>query len=116
VSAYRFFHLPSPTLLLVPIGYCLVGGVIFFAIILNEQLKRVHGGNSRSSDSRSTPLRALSMLPMDYGLLCFIFALLGWPSAFFIIYTLMFLANTAYLALASVKWFTDMRRLGDLPK
>lgn len=44
-----FFHLTSLMPLLVAIRYCVVGGVFLFVIILNEQLKRVHGVSSASS-------------------------------------------------------------------
>ncbi len=43
ISLYRFFDLDTPALLLLPLAYQLVNSVAFFAMILNDQLKRVYG-------------------------------------------------------------------------
>lgn len=116
ISVYRFFALPSPALLLIPILFSIVASVIFFAIILNEQLKKAHGWKAtaaaQTESGRSTPLRALAALPMDYGFLCLVFVLLGVPWLFFAVYTLLFIANALYLVVAANKWFRDMGRLG----
>lgn len=112
VCVYRFYDLPSTWLLLIPIGFCIVGAVVFFIIILNEQLKGAHGRTAQVSGNHSTPLRALVAAPMDYGLLCLVFALLGFHVAFFMLYSLLFVANAVYLLIAGVKWFKDMTRLG----
>lgn len=114
ISAFRFFELPTPALLLIPIGYCVVAAVAFFAITLNEQLKRVYGADPAPENGHSTILRSLLVIPTDYGFLCLIFVLLGAPQVFFAAYTLMFLANAGHLLLASVKWFRDMERLGSV--
>ncbi|WP_374947770.1 CDP-alcohol phosphatidyltransferase family protein [Agreia sp.] len=120
ISAYRFFELSNDALLLVPIGYCIVAAVSFFAMILNDQLKAAHGAASASAavtgpastaDGRSRA-RSLLLVPTDYGFLCMLFVLLGFPVLFFIAYAVFFVANAAHLTLASVKWFTDMSRLG----
>lgn len=111
IAAFRFFELPTPALLLVPIGYCIVAAVAFFAIILNEQLKRVYGAAPVAQNGHSTVLRSLIVIPTDYGFLCLIFVLLGAPQIFFAAYALMFVANAGHLMLASVKWFRDMSQL-----
>jgi phosphatidylglycerophosphate synthase len=119
ISAYRFFELSNDALLLVPIGYCIVAAVSFFAMILNDQLKAAYGAASASAavtgpaakaDGRSR-LRSLVLVPTDYGFLCMLFVLLGFPALFFVAYAAFFAANAAHLALASVKWFKDMGRL-----
>ncbi|MGG7507695.1 CDP-alcohol phosphatidyltransferase family protein [Plantibacter sp. YIM 135249] len=112
VTAYRFFDLPSQALLLIPIAYTVVAAVAFFAIILNDQLKRVYGTDTPAPNGHSTLLRSLLVIPTDYGFLCMIFLLLGSPYLFFAVYTLMFVANSGHLLLASIKWFGDMGRLG----
>lgn len=112
ISAYRFFELPSPALLLIPMAYCVVAAVSFFAMILNDQLKHAYGYKPVETDGKSSPLRALLVIPTDYGFLCMVFLLLGAPMVFFAVYTLMFVANAGHLLLASVKWFRDMDRLG----
>ena len=45
---------------------------------------------------------------MDYGLLCLSFVLLGAPVVFFVVYSLLFVATTAFLLLASAKWFREL--------
>ncbi|MCU1569988.1 MAG: putative glycosyl transferase [Naasia sp.] len=113
ISAYRFFSLPSDLLLLVPIGYAIVGAVSFFAMILNDQLKAVYSGSKKSKypSGGSTLLRSLLVVPTDYGLLCLVFVLLGAPQVFFAAYALLFVANLGYTALALPKWFRDMTRI-----
>lgn len=114
VMFFRWYPIPTAGLL-VPLGYSIVATVIFFTIILNEQLKRSRGwtpASSAASDAgRSTPLRALAALPMDYGFLCLAFVLAGFPLLFFWVYTAFFVANALYLAVASVKWFHDLEAL-----
>jgi phosphatidylglycerophosphate synthase len=111
ITAYRGFDLPTPELLLIPIGYCIVGAVSFFAMILNDQLKQAYGYPTSTAEGKSTPLRSLLVIPTDYGFLCMVFLLLGAPYLFFAAYTLMFVANAGHLLLASIKWFRDMTRL-----
>lgn len=120
ISAYRFFELPNEALLLVPIGYCIVAAVSFFAMILNDQLKAAYGAASASAAVTGAEaqaggrswLRSLVLVPTDYGFLCMLFVLLGFPALFFVAYGVFFVANAGHLALASVKWFRDMGRLG----
>jgi hypothetical protein len=51
-------------------------------------------------------------VPTDYGVLCFVFLLLGLPAVFFAVYAVLFVLNAGYLALALVKWFRDMTAIG----
>ncbi len=112
ISVFLHFELSSQLWLLVPIGFSVVSAVSFFASILNDQLKARYvtvevPGNPKSS----TPLRALLGIPTDYGILCLSFLILGWPKLFFAVYVVLFVANFGYLAIASVKWFGDMKML-----
>jgi len=52
-------------------------------------------------------------MPTDYGLLCVVFVLLGAPVVFAWVYLAIFLANAGFMAMAAVKWFTDMKRLSE---
>ncbi|PSL36902.1 CDP-alcohol phosphatidyltransferase-like enzyme [Labedella gwakjiensis] len=115
ISAYRFFDLPSDAWLLVPIGYSIVANVTFFAMILNDQLKHVRGRKGTAEAGGGSRLRSFLVIPTDYGLLCFVFVLLGAPLVFFVVYGLLFLANAGFLLLAAVKWFRDMVAL-DAPE
>jgi phosphatidylglycerophosphate synthase len=112
ITFFTHFRLPSSAWLLVPLGFTAVASVAFFAMILNDLLKSKHGARRASSPRRSTPLRAILGIPTDYGVLCLAFVLLGVPWLFVGVYTVLFAFNAVYLALALVKWFTDMVALG----
>ena len=49
--------------------------------------------------------------PTDYGVLVYVFLLLGLPVAFMVVYGLLFAASAGYLVVALPKWFRDMRAL-----
>jgi len=109
IGFYRFEVVPRGWLL-VPIAFSVVSAVLFFCMILTEQLRRAHGSPSFAVDAPGRPswLRAVLVLPMDYGVLCLSFVLLGAPLVFFAVYTLLFAATTAFLLLAAVKWFREL--------
>lgn len=109
VGFYRFEVVPVPWLL-VPLGFAIVSAVLFFSMILTEQLRRQYGIESlASSEPGSTSwVRAVLVAPMDYGVLCISFVLLGWVPAFVVVYSLIFVASAAFLALAAVKWFLEL--------
>jgi len=120
ISAYRFFDLPSTAWLLVPIGFTIVSAVMFFGMILNDQLRRASGqanGQQAIAASTASPsmIRSLLVIPTDYGVLCLIFLLLGWPTLFFGAYTVLFAGTAGFMFLASIKWFRDMQVL-DAPR
>jgi phosphatidylglycerophosphate synthase len=109
VCGYRFFGLPIGWLL-VPIGFSIVAAVMFFAMTLNDQLRRGLGVKRDNSVKPST-VRSLLVVPTDYGLLCLVFLLLGFHQVFAVVYGLLFVANLLFLAAALRKWFTDMAAL-----
>jgi len=116
VFLYRSNELPGQAWLLVPIGFTVVAAVAFFGMILNDQLRRVSGlasGQDATADPAraASTIRSLLVIPTDYGVLCLIFLLLGWPTAFLAAYTVLFAGSAGYLLLACVKWFRDMRAL-----
>jgi phosphatidylglycerophosphate synthase len=113
VAVYRHFALPSEAWLLIPIAFSIVSAVSFFAMTLNDHLKKIYsteGDHKPLAGSRSI-LKSILLVPTDYGVLCLLFALLGAPSIFFIFYALFFVANAGHLLLASFKWFEDMRKM-----
>lgn len=115
ITAYRHFDLPSPALLLIPIGFCIVAAVSFFTMILNDHLKEINAlktGQAQSPVRSGSRMRSLLLIPTDYGILCLMFLLLGMPELFFVVYGLFFIANAAHLILACAKWFHDLSRLG----
>lgn len=114
IAGFRYFHLPAGWLL-VPLGYSAVATVSFFAMTLNDQLRRNQGlpGQTVQPATRPSPLRSLLVIPTDYGLFCLVFLLWGARDVYAVLYGLLFLANAAFLALALRKWFGDMRMLED---
>src|SRR3712207_4614466 len=99
--------------LLVPLGYCVVDAVTYFGTMLNEALRAQHGVPTRAMPTaeRAGVARSFLTLPTDYGLLACVFALYGLSELFVPAYTVLFLAAAGFLALASVKWFHEMKRL-----
>lgn len=125
ISVHRFGEQPE-VWLFVPIGFAIVESVLFFAMMLNEQLRRWYTHSApRNHDSpsagaspwvgdaiaRKTPslLRSLAVAPTDYGTLCLAFALLGVQAVFASVYTVLFLAHLGFLCLALPNWFRRMR-------
>ncbi|QEE60494.1 CDP-alcohol phosphatidyltransferase family protein [Salinibacterium sp. dk2585] len=100
--------------LLVPILSAVVSAVLFFAMILTEQLRRQHGAASLATDGPGRPswLRAVLVLPMDYGVLCLSFLFLGAMPVFLALYTFIAAATALFLIAALVKWFREMTTLG----
>ena len=119
VAAYRFFPIEDVRWLLIPISFAVVAAVAFFAMTLNDQLRRNHrsiNGEALTSPRNTTSLlRSVLVIPTDYGLLCWSYLLLGLPSLFFGVYCALFVCNAIFLVLALRKWFADMRSL-DAPQ
>jgi phosphatidylglycerophosphate synthase len=93
ISVFRFDHLSSNAYLLVPLGFSIVTSVLFFGMVLNDLFRRVTAARSgRPTDAPPAPsrLRSIAVAPTDFGVVCGVFLL---------------------LALASVKWFRDMKAL-----
>jgi phosphatidylglycerophosphate synthase len=113
VALYRFEVVELGPLLLIPVGYCIADGALFFAMMLNEALRARHGAATRAQPSDAHPGlgRSLVSLPTDYGVLALVFVLWGLPVAFLSVYAVLFLATAAHLALGSLKWFREMGRL-----
>jgi hypothetical protein len=90
-----------------------VSSTFFFAMILTDQLRRVHGVPSRQGvaapSERQPILPSLLVLPNDYGLLCVTFAVLAWPLVFVPVYSLLMLANALFLAVALYRWAREVR-------
>lgn len=97
---------------LVPLGFTVANVGRFFAQLLNEQLRRARGVDAPASGGGAS-LVALVKLPCDYGILCWVFLLLGAPRAFGVAYAAFFAANAAYLLLGLGKWFREMQALDE---
>lgn len=114
VCWYRFYDLDH-VWLLIPLMFQAVASVLFFSMILTDQLRRLNRGGTghfRKGEGNSSVLYSLAVVPTDYGLMCLTFALLFWQSAFPILYGLLLVANLGFLTLALGKWFREVRSLG----
>jgi phosphatidylglycerophosphate synthase len=114
ITAYRNFDLPSQWWLFVPMIFGVVSAVHFFGMILVDQLARLHLAQRNlptPPKAPGTPLRTLMKIPTDYGVLCLIFVLLGWPLIFIAGYTLLAAGTTGYLLLIVRKWYRDVANL-----
>ncbi len=114
VHLYRFQDVDRGWLL-VPLGFTVVGVSLFFAQLLNEQLKRNKLIATRPEAvgviEHASPLSSLLKLPHDYGVLCWTFVLLGAPTVFLAVYAFLFAFNVGYWLLALRKWFGQIRAL-----
>jgi phosphatidylglycerophosphate synthase len=98
--------------LVVPLVSVVVSSVLFFAMILTDQLRRAHGVQSVApTEGRFPWLRSVLVLPTDYGVLCWTFLLLGAPTLFLWVYAAITACTAGFLVLALVKWFREVRAL-----
>jgi phosphatidylglycerophosphate synthase len=113
VGWYRFTDL-DPVWLLLPVAYTLVDTVFFFVTILTDQLRRAHPRQApKPADaSFASVVRSLLVAPTDFGLLCVLFALLGWPQVFGVAYGAMLVGTALFLVAALPKWFREVSRFG----
>ena len=112
VSFYRAEAMPT-LWLLVPLLNAVVSSVLFFGMILTEQMRKAHGVRSVAPARGTRPdLRALLMTPTDYGVLCLVFLLLGAVTVFAVVYTVIVVLTAAFLVAAGRKWFREITALG----
>ncbi|MEC5180190.1 CDP-alcohol phosphatidyltransferase family protein [Arthrobacter sp. CG_A4] len=114
VGLYRFGSVDT-WWLLVPLGAAVVSAVLFFSMILTEQLRRQAGRESVANTARRSWIRSVLVVPMDYGILCLSFVFYGALPLFLTVYTLIFTATAAFLLLASVKWFRELSTVQPAP-
>lgn len=111
VGIYRA-ETASSAWLLVPLLNTVVGSVMFFGMMITEQLRRAHGVVSRAQTGGRLPwLRSVLVLPTDYGVLCLSFLLYGAGWVFLAVFSLITLGSLGFLVLALPKWFSDVRAL-----
>jgi phosphatidylglycerophosphate synthase len=103
---------PARGYVAVALLYGVVASVLFFGMILTDQLRRAAGVPKESAASGSSDLvRALLVLPTDYGVLCLLFLLFGAPTVFYPVYALLLLGNLLLLGVAVTRWVRQMRRI-----
>lgn len=110
IAFHRFFDLPSAGWLLVPLGFQLTAVLIFSGGLLTDLIKR-SAGASKAGTGPPSRLRAVALLPVDYGVFCLVFLLLGSPTAFRLGYTVLFAAHALFLVAFLTKWFRELAAL-----
>ena len=97
--------------LIVPLVFAVASMVTFFGMILNDLIRASNSAQSSHDRGGGTLLRSLVLVPTDYGFLCIVFLLWGATSIFLPLYTALAGVAFAFLAMAAVKWFREMKRI-----
>ncbi|MDX3062039.1 MULTISPECIES: CDP-alcohol phosphatidyltransferase family protein [Streptomyces] len=114
ISFYRFGELPSEGWLLLPLGFLFTAVLTFCAGLLREQLGKAAARTAPASGGATAPvsrIRAVALLPADYGVFCLVFALLGAPAAFRAGYALLAAVHALFLVAFLAKWFRELKAL-----
>ncbi|TDD44625.1 CDP-alcohol phosphatidyltransferase family protein [Kribbella antibiotica] len=111
VSFYRFDAFSNELILLIPLAYLCLSSVLFFGLILIDQLRRGNGGVQKPNVRGDSVLKSLLIAPTDYGVLCLVFLAFGIPSLFAALYGALLAINLLFLAAAVVKWYREMAAL-----
>lgn len=88
-----------------PLLFQVVAVVMFVGGTLVPLLRR----GSPAPVGRPSLARALGLLPADYGVLCVVLMLAGWPGVFLPAYVFLTVANTILLVLLLTKWLGELR-------
>lgn len=110
VSFHRFFALSGPRgslWLLLPLAFQTVAVLIFFGGLLADKLKR-QAGRPPAAGAGPSRLRAVALLPVDHGVFCAVFLLLGSRTLFRAGYALLFVCYAVFLVAFLVKWFREL--------
>ncbi|SEF55144.1 CDP-alcohol phosphatidyltransferase [Actinacidiphila yanglinensis] len=111
VTFYRHFALPGDGWLLLPLGFQLAAVLIFFGGLLTDKLKPKRSSAAQAVPAAPSRVRAVALLPVDYGVMCAVFLLLGSERAFRYGYTVLFAVHVVFLAAFLTKWFRELSAL-----
>ncbi|MFF1823065.1 CDP-alcohol phosphatidyltransferase family protein [Kribbella sp. NPDC058245] len=111
ISFFRFDAFSNELLLLVPLAYVCLSSVLFFGLILIDQLRHRHGDVQKPNQRGDSVLKSLLIAPTDYGVLCLVFLAFGNPSLFVVLYGALLAINLLFLGAAVVKWYREMAAL-----
>jgi phosphatidylglycerophosphate synthase len=103
VSFYRFFDLPGDGWLLLPLAFQFSAVLTFFGTVLTEKLLPKPGATGAASPP--SMVRAVALLPVDHGVFCAVFLLLGDRRLFLGGYLAFCAAYALFLAAFLLKWF-----------
>lgn len=113
VSFYRFTELPADAWLLLPLGFLFTAVLTFCAGLLREQLGKAAArpGPAGGAAAPVSRVRAVALLPADYGVFCLVFLLLGAPVAFRAGYAVLAAVQALFLVAFLAKWFRELKAL-----
>ncbi|MFD6274566.1 CDP-alcohol phosphatidyltransferase family protein [Streptomyces sp. NPDC060209] len=114
ISFHRFDGLPGEGWLLLPLGFLFVAVLTFCAGLLREQLGKAAARAAPAAAGPAAPVsrvRAVALLPADYGVFCLVFLLLGAPGAFRAGYAALAAVHALFLVAFLVKWFRELKAL-----
>lgn len=113
ISFYRFGGVIQEWVLLIPLGFILVSSLLFFAMILVDQLRRIasweRGQTYSKPDGGGGVLQTIVAIPTDYAVLCLTLVIFGWREGFIVAYAVLFLANAIVLAGTLGRWWRQLR-------
>ncbi|MFB7218012.1 CDP-alcohol phosphatidyltransferase family protein [Streptomyces sp. NPDC056227] len=115
ISFHRFAQLPGEGWLLLPLGFLFVAVLTFCAGLLREQLGKAAArpapAGSATAPAPVSRVRAVALLPADYGVFCLVFLLYGDETAFRIGYAALAVVHALFLVAFLVKWFRELKAL-----
>lgn len=111
IALYRNFELRHPAILLVPLAFLAAQTVSFFGNMLRDQLRAKAGVSKTPPSARNSLLSSLVLLPFDHGTVCWMFVLLGWHSAFLVVYAALAAVTIAFAARALLRSYRNLRSL-----
>jgi phosphatidylglycerophosphate synthase len=95
--------------LAVPVIFLFVSVLLFFAVTLGGVLRRLDGVTSENRPQLSgKAFRPVLQLPADHGIVCALFLFWGLPFLFQIGYTVVLVAQVAFLCAFSVYWLKEL--------
>ncbi|MFE4213683.1 CDP-alcohol phosphatidyltransferase family protein [Streptomyces sp. NPDC056844] len=114
IAFHRFGSLPGEGWLLLPLGFLFTAVLTFCAGLLREQLGRAAVRTAPAPAAAGAPvsrIRAVALLPADYGVFCLVFLLLGAPGVFRAGYAVLAAVHALFLVAFLVKWFRELKAL-----
>ncbi|MER5554628.1 CDP-alcohol phosphatidyltransferase family protein [Streptomyces sp. NPDC002793] len=114
ISFHRHGDLPGEGWLLLPLGFLFVAVLTFCAGLLREQLGKAAVLTAPAAAGPAAPvsrIRAVALLPADYGIFCLVFLLLGAPGAFRAGYAVLAAVHALFLVAFLGKWFRELKAL-----
>jgi len=112
VGLYRSLPEGYTAALALPLVFSVCASATFSGMLLNDLLKGKYAVASTHERGGGTWSRSLLLLPTDFGLVCLIFVLWGWPRVFLVFYGLLTVVSLAFLAMAAAKWYRDIGEIG----